>query len=269
MTLRLIAGIALAAVLAIAVINCAVTGPGGKKSLIFIGTDTEISIGAGMDSTVRKDNPILRDTVWQNYLNGIGQKIASSCDRRDIEYHFAVIDSDIVNAFAAPGGYIFVYTGLLKTMDNEGELAAVLAHEISHIVARHSIKQLQAAMGVSLVEQLVFGKDANALQSAINIGLGLAFAGYSRADENEADNYGIQYMVRAGYNPEAAITMFEKLAAMSSETTNIFEKLSASHPDTQERIQKSKALIDSMKPLPQGLQTYPQKYKIMKSRLRI
>jgi predicted Zn-dependent protease len=258
----------LLSLLLLLIFGCAVTGPGGKTSLIFIGTETEVSIGSGMDSTIRKENPVLRDTLWQQYLDGIGRKIVSVSDRKDLDYHFAIIDSNIVNAFATPGGYVFVYTGLLKQMDNEGELAAVLAHEISHVVARHGIKRLQAVMGVSLAEQLVFGNDPGIMAQVVNIGLGLTFAEYSRDNENEADNYGIQYMIKAGYDPRASITMFEKLAAMSQGNPNFFEKLSASHPETQERIQKSKALIQSLSPLPSGLQLNQQKYNSMKSRLR-
>jgi predicted Zn-dependent protease len=254
-------------ILILLVTGCATTGPGGKTSLIFIGSDTEVSIGQEMDASVRKDNKVLQDEAWQNYINEVGQKIVAVCDRKDIEYHFTVIDSNIVNAFATPGGYLFFYTGLLKEMENEAELAAVVAHEISHVVARHSVKRLQAAMGVSLLEQLVFGQNQDALKVAVDIGLGLSFAGYSRSNENEADNFGIQYMTEAGYNPEGAITMFEKLANMSQGDPNFFEKLSMSHPDTQDRIAKSKALIASMKPLPEGLQLHSQKYKIMRSRL--
>jgi len=153
-------------------------------------------------------------------------------------------------------------------MENEAELAAVVAHEVSHVVARHSVRRLQAAMGVSLLEQVVFGQNADALRTAVDIGIGLSFASYSRADENEADNYGIQYMVKAGYDPEGAITMFEKLASMSQGDPNFFEKLSMSHPDTKERIAKSKALIQSMRPLPQGLYLNSEKYKIMRARLK-
>ncbi len=221
-----------------------------------------------MDSAVQKENRISRDLLWEEYVNGVGQKIVAVCDRKDLEYHFAIIDTNVINAFATPGGYIFVYSGLLKQMDNEGEMAAVIAHEISHVVARHSIKRVQAAMGVTILEQLVFGNDPGALQQAVNIGMGLTFASFSRADENEADNYGIQYMTKAGYNPDAAITMFEKLAAMSQGDPNFFEKLSMSHPETQERITKSKALIESLQPLPSNLNTYPQKYRMMRLRLR-
>jgi len=255
-------------VLAAIITGCAVTGPGGKTSLIFIDSNTESSIGREMDSTVRAENRILKDQYWQEYIDQIGNKIVAVCDRKDIDYHFAIVDSDIVNAFATPGGYLFFYTGLLKTVDNESELAAVVAHEVSHVVARHSVKRLQAAMGVSLLEQLALGGSSDALKAAVNIGVGLSFASYSRTDENEADNYGIQYMTKAGYNPEGAVSMFEKLASVSQGDPNFFEKLSASHPDTQERISRSKALIQSMQPLPPGLVTNVDKYKIMRARLR-
>jgi predicted Zn-dependent protease len=256
-------------VIAIAIcIGCAVTGPKGQKSVILIGTATELSIGAGMDSTIRVENRILRDDAWQEYINQIGNKIVAVCDRKDLEYHFAIIDSNVVNAFATPGGYLFFYTGLLKQMDNEGELAAVVSHEISHVVARHGIKRLQAAMGVSLLEQLVFGKESGALQQAVNVGLGLTFASYSRANENEADNFGIQYMVKAGYDPNAAITMFKKLASLSGSDPSFFEELSMDHPDTQERIRNSESLIKSLETLPSELQLYSGKYRIMKARLK-
>ena len=248
--------------------SCATTGPGGKKSLIIIGSDTERSIGHEMDSTVRLENRILADPQWQDYANRVGNSLAAVCDRKDIEYHFVVIDSDMVNAFAAPGGYVYFYTGLLKAMDNEAEFASVAAHEISHLVGRHSVKRLQSAMGISLLEQLILGKDAGALSAAVNIGMGLAFAAYSRSDENEADNYGVQYMIKAGYDPTAAITMFEKLASMSNGDPNFFEKLSMSHPETKDRIAKSRTLIESLKPLPANLKLGTEKYKAMRARLR-
>jgi len=258
----------LVSIILLLALGCAVTGPGGKKSFILIGSDTETSIGQDMDQSVRQQNRILQDSLWQNYVSDIGQKIVEVCDRKDISYHFAIIDSNMVNAFAAPGGYIYLYTGLLKSMDNEAELASVIAHEVSHVVGRHSVKRLQAAMGVSLVEQLVLGQSSEAMRAVVNIGMGLTFASYSRSDENEADNYGIQYLVRAGYNPEAAVTMFEKLASMSDGSPSFFESLTMSHPDTQERIANSRALIEQMKPLPSNLAFGRETYQKMKNRLK-
>lgn len=265
-TLRTLMTIALVTV----VLGCATTGPGGKKSLIVIPTSYEVAIGQGMAEQIRQQETILQDSVWQNYVTEIGQRIVEVSDRQGIEYHFAVIESDQINAFAAPGGYIYFYTGLLKIMDTEAEFAAVMAHEISHIVARHSIQRIQAAMGAQLAYQLVFGDEGagEALNAAIGIGMNLAMAGYSRDAEREADQYGVIYMKRAGYHPEATVNMFQSLAeAGGGGERNVFEDLFASHPETQERIANVKKQIDAMKPLPDTLTRGRDKFQQMLSRL--
>ena len=252
------------------IVSCTTTGPGGEKSLILIPTSFELQVGAGMAQQVAETEKSLADPEWQTYLNEVGQKIVAVCDRTDIEYHFTVIESDQVNAFAAPGGYVYFYTGLLKLMENESEMAAVMAHEISHVVARHGIKRLQTAMGAQLAYQLVFGGDNNseALNDAISIGLGLAFADYSRDAEREADRYGIVYMGKAGYNPHGAETMFQKLmTAGGSGSQSVFEKLSSSHPESQERIDNARSQIAAMGALPSNLQTGRDRYQTMLKRL--
>lgn len=226
--------------------SCATTGPGGKKSLIFISTDQELSLGEQFDKQLRTENKVLADTVWQNYFNEIGQSIVKVCDRQDIQYHFTVIESEQINAFATPGGYVYIYTGLLDRINNEAELAAVTAHEISHIVARHSVKRLQSAVGIGLLQQIAFGGNPSATRDVINLGVGVALQGYSRANEFEADEYGIVYMTTAGYNPQGAIELFQMLASLGDAgQKNIFERLSASHPDTQARIDRVNQLISS------------------------
>lgn len=250
-------------------ISCATTGPGGKQSLIIIPTSQEVSIGEGMAQQVEEQEKVLPDSAWQSYITEIGTRIVAVCDRKDIDYHFTVIESDVVNAFAAPGGYVYFYTGLLRSMDNEAELAAVMAHEISHVVARHGIKRLQASLGVALAYELVFGKkQSEVLATAVNVGMGLAFADYSRDNEREADNFGIYYMVKAGYDPQGAIGMFEQLAKLGDAgSSNIFEKLARSHPETQERIQNARDEIKQMQPLPSGLVLNQDRYQQMVKRL--
>lgn len=251
-------------------VSCATTGPGGEKSLILIPTSYELQIGAGMAQQVAETEKSLPDPQWQEYINEVGQKIVAVCDRTDIEYHFTVIESDQINAFAAPGGYVYFYTGLLRIMDNESELVAVMAHEISHVVARHGIKRLQTAMGAQLAYQLVFGGDnkSEALNAAVTLGLGLAFAGYSRDAEREADRYGIVYMEKAGYDPHGAETMFQKLmAAGDAGSESVFEKLARSHPESQERIDNARTQIAEMGPLPANLKTGRDRYQTMIQRL--
>lgn len=139
------------------ILSCATTGPGGKKSLILIPTSTEVEIGREVSSGVESTEKLLNNQRVQNYVNDIGQKIVKVCDRRDIKYTFKVIDKAEVNAFACPGGFIYIYTGLIKIMDNEAQLAAVLAHEVGHIVARHSVKRLQAVYGYSILMDVLLG----------------------------------------------------------------------------------------------------------------
>lgn len=251
-------------------LSCATTGPGGKTSVIFIPVAQEVAIGEGMAQQVEHDEKILDDAEWQAYLNEVGQKIVKVSDRQDIQYQFKVIESDQINAFAAPGGYVYFYTGLLKVMENEAEMAAVMAHEISHVVARHSVKRIQAALGVALAYDLVFGSDGSskALDAAINVGMGLTFASYSRSNEREADEFGLVYLVKAGYNPQGEVTMYEKLAAQGGGERSVFEQLASSHPETQERINNAKAEIEQLKPLPSNLTYNSDRYLKMRARLK-
>ncbi|HUV30113.1 MAG TPA: M48 family metallopeptidase [Acidobacteriota bacterium] len=263
---RYLSFLALGAALLLA---CATTGPGGKKSFVIIPTSQEVAIGASMAEQVEQTEKRLPDSVWQTYLAEIGTSIVAVSDRKDIEYHFAVIESDQVNAFAAPGGYVYFYTGLLREMDSEAELAAVMAHEISHVVGRHGIKRLQAALGVSLAYQLVFGDNSSeVLQAAVGIGMGLAFAGYSREAEREADNFGLHYMVKAGYHSDGMLGMFATLAELGGDgSSDVFEQLSRSHPETQERIANTKRDIAAMQPFSPGLALNKEKYQSMLKRL--
>ena len=249
-------------------LGCTTTGPGGKTSLIIIPTSQEVAIGQGMAQEISQTEKPLPDAEWQAYINEVGQKIVKVCDRHDIEYQFTVIESDQINAFAAPGGFVYFYTGLLRDMDNEAEMAAVMAHEISHVVGRHGIKQVQAILGVSLAYDLATGgkEQSQAMQTAINVGLNLIFAGYSREHEREADEFGFTYMIRAGYDPHAMVTMFEKLAAHGSES-NSFEQLFASHPETQDRIKSAQTRLAAAAPLPDGLTLGTDRFQNMRSRL--
>ncbi len=250
--------------------SCATTGPGGKQSFILIPTGQEVEIGRGMAAEIDKTEKKLADSSWQKYLAEVGQKVVAVSDRKDLQYSFTVIESDQVNAFAGPGGFVYFYTGLLREMQSEGELAAVLAHEISHVVGRHSVKQIQTAMGAGLAYQLVFGdSDKKALSTAVAIGLNLAMSGYSRDAEREADRFGVEYMVKAGYDPQGMTAMFNTLARLGggSGGSDIFESLSSTHPDTQERIANTKAQIANMGTLPAGLKVNKDRYQQMVKRL--
>lgn len=249
-------------------LSCATTGPGGRKSLILVSTDQEISIGRQMDQQVRSSEKVLADTAWQNYVNDIGRKIVATTERRDLPFQFAVIESDQVNAFATPGGYVYFYTGLIRTCDKEAELVAVMAHEISHVVARHGVKRLQTVMGAEIVLSLALGGKSETTQSLAQTALGIILQGYSRSQESDADNFGVTYMTRSGYDPNGAVLMFEKLAQLGGGgPADIFEKIASDHPDTQDRIAKTKAEIAGMRPLPGGLSMDSPRYQQLHKRL--
>ena len=254
-------------ILAACLVGCVASGPGGKTSFVVVPTSQEVAIGQAMAQEIANTEKKLPDAAWQAYLTEVGQRLVTVCDRKDIEYRFTVIESDQINAFAAPGGFVYFYTGLLNMMENEAELAAVMAHEISHVVARHGAKRLQAAMGVSLAYELVFGENSSqTLQTAVGVGMSLLFAGYSRENEREADDFAVTYMIRAGYDPTAMETMFGKLAASGTEQ-NAFEKLVSSHPESQERIRNTSAAVTRKKPLPPNLTLGRERYQQMIKRL--
>lgn len=248
---------------------CVTTGPGGKKSFMMIGSGEESSIGAEMNQQILAESKLLDDSLWQDYINEVGQRIVAVCDRRSIEYHFAVIESEQVNAFALPGGYLYFYTGLLRLMENEAQLASVVSHEISHVVARHGMKRLQSALIAQVGYELVLGgsKNSDFVNIASGIGLTLVFSGYSRSAEREADRFGIHYMRQSGYDPRGAIGMFGHLAAAGDRSPNAFEKLVASHPETKERIRLAGSQIAEMGELGDDLRVNEKFYQQMLDRL--
>jgi len=224
-------------ILFLLIVGCVTTGPGGKKSLVVIPTESEIEIGKEVVKDVESQERVLNNPQVQNYVSNVGRKIANVCDRKDVKYSFKVLDSNEINAFACPGGFIYIYKGLMKQMDNEAQLAAVLAHEVGHVVARHSMKRLQAAYGYSILMEVALGdKLSQTAQQMVNAAAGLILLGYGRDNEYEADDYGILYTKKAGYNPKGMIQLFEKFKQMEGKPPSTFEKLLSSHPPARDRI---------------------------------
>jgi len=249
--------------------NCATTGPGGKRSLILIGTQDEVAIGQSLVKEVESQNKVSEDTILGNYVNRVGQKVASVSDRRDIAYHFKVLESPEINAFACPGGFIYIYSGLLKTMDNEAQLAGVLAHEVGHVVARHSVKRLQQVLGLQVLLSLTLGESSELTQKAVSTGIGVILQGYSRQNEFEADYDGAYYMTTAGYDPEGMIQLFGKFKEMEKNRKSTpLDQLLASHPPTPERIAKVEEHIKSFNLEGKKLTLGQESYQKMKSRLK-
>jgi len=256
-----------ATLLAVLGSGCATTGPGGKKSLILIGDGEERSLGSRMAGQIKAESQIVTDPTVNEYVNRVGQRIVRLSDRPGIPYEFVVIESKDVNAFALPGGYIYVYTGLLKHLDTEAQLAGVLGHEISHVVARHGVKQLQEGMGLQVLSQILLGGSSETTQALVGQSLALLMKGYSRSMESEADHMGILYSTRAGHNPRGMVQVLEKLNQLSGGGGGFWESLSSDHPPPARRIAAVKADMNAMG-LDVGLPDNAQAYQTMRVRLK-
>jgi len=254
-------------VLGLVLAGCSTTGPGGKKSVILIGETEERGIGDKMNAQIRAEKRIYTDPMVNDYVNRTGQRIARLSDRPDLPYQFAIIEDKTLNAFAVPGGYVYVHTGLLRELDSQSQLAGVLGHEISHIVARHSVKLLQEGLGLQILSTLVFGGSSQVTQTAVNVGLALVLKGYSRGAEAEADEYGTIYMARAGYNPEGMAQVMDKLARASASGDGFWENVASDHPPAARRAAAVRAEIKA-KGLDAGLPFDPEPYAGVKCRVR-
>ena len=213
-----------------------------------VSTQQEVQIGADYSRQINRQLPMLNDQATNNYVNQIGQQLAAIADPRGLRYNFYVVNSDVVNAFALPGGYVYVNRGLIERADNLSEFAGVLAHEIGHVAERHSIEQLQRAQNANLGLQVLYGvllgrNPSGVEQAGIQVGGSAVFAGYGRDAEREADAVGIGYMVRAGYNPIGMATFFEELLSMQQRQPSRVEQWFSTHPTTQERVNNTRAII--------------------------
>jgi len=249
-------------------LGCATTGPGGRKSFILISTNEEFSIGEKMAKQVEQEEKVLNDSLVQDYVNQVGQRIAGISDRKELPFHFKVLDSKEINAFACPGGYIYLYSGLLKILEDEAELSGVLAHEISHVVARHGVKRLQKVLGLQVVLSIAFGSKSEVSKELVATGIGIILQGYSRENELEADQFGTFYMKQAGFNPNGMKNLLGKLDKLSDEEPAFFEKLLASHPPTKERIARVENQISGFGKKVEGLPFNKGEYEKIKKRIQ-
>jgi predicted Zn-dependent protease len=223
-----------------------------KKETLLIDTESEVSLGRDMDLEVQRKLKILNDPQMQYRLNNIGLNVAGSSDRGDLNYYFRIVKDKELNAFAIPGGFIYVNSGLMD-ISTDNELACVLGHEIGHIAARHSVKSLQANLGYQLIMGIVFGVSGKKdMARAMNTVFNLVNLGYSRKDEFLADKLAVKYARRAGFNPYGMVTFFEKLKEEAQNKGPNFNLVFlSSHPPIEERIKnvKEEMKLHGLKPV--------------------
>jgi predicted Zn-dependent protease len=211
----------------------------------------EVKLGTRLDVEIRKKVEVV--TEGQERVNRIGSRVARSSRRPNLVYRFHIIRDKEINAYSAPGGHIYITTALLA-LANDDELASVLAHEIGHVVARHSLKTLQQSQFLGGIADLigsvtgVAGDDAGQLgKAAASIVAGGLLASHNREEEREADYLGVNGMARAGFSPQGMVTMFEKLQRMSRTNPGLLGSLFSDHPDVQERIDNTRYEINHMR----------------------
>ncbi len=217
-----------------------------KQEHLLFGTAREVQLGRSTAQRVEKEFAISNDAQLQARVEQIGQKLAAVCDRKDIIYCFRVLETEEVNAFSLPGGYVYVNKGLIEKTASDDELAGVLAHKIGHIVARHSIKRLQASLGYNLLSILavVATKDPR-FKKGTDLAFSQLMLGYAREDELLADQLAIKYLRKAGYNPEAVVTFLKKLQQIEKERPlrPLISSFARTHPYISQRIGATKQEI--------------------------
>ena len=221
---------------------CAVNPVTGKKELALISESQEIQMGQQAAVEVRQSSGVVPDSALQAYVRGIGLRLAKASERPNLPWSFDVVDDPAVNAFALPGGSIFITRGILSYMQNEAELATVLGHEIGHVTARHSVQQMsraQVAQGLLGVGSIL-SSDVAAVAGVASQGLGLLFLKYSRDHETQADDLGFRYSLTDGYDVRAMRSMFEMLERVSaSGGGGRLPQWLATHPDPGNRIART------------------------------
>jgi hypothetical protein len=222
----------------------------GIGNLNLSSIESDVRMGKQAAAEVERDVQLINDPVITEYVNRIGQNIVKNSDATQFTFSFKVVDSDEVNAFALPGGFAYVNSGLILAADDEAELAGVMAHEIAHVAARHASENnskgtlFQIGMIPAII--LTGGVLGTAIQEVSQIALPMGMFKFSRGAETEADKLGLEYMYLTGYDPAATISFFEKLQA--KESTRKVNSLFASHPPTPDRVEKEKKNIELILP---------------------
>ena len=238
-----------------------------------ISTQQEVQMGTEYAQQINAQLPIIKDPEVVRYINVLGDSIAKLADDRSLDWQFFVVNSSEVNAFAVPGGYVYVNRGLVERAQKMDQLAGVLGHEIGHVVRRHSVKQMEQAqganIGVTLACVLTQICNNQATAAAINVGGSALFAKFSRDDEAQADEEGVKNTVRAGIDPRGIPEMFRILLNERERSPSTVDAWFATHPLEESRIQATEAQIAQISPaILNTLTKDSQSFQAFKQRVR-
>jgi hypothetical protein len=242
----------------------------GKRGLgDWYSIEKEVRMGKEFAQQVEASVKLVNDPVVNEYVNRIGQNLVRNSDAK-VPFTIKVVDDDTINAFALPGGFFYVDSGLILAADDESELAGVMAHEIAHVCARHAMRQMTRGNIANIATiPLIFvgGGLGYGVRQAAGIGLPLTFMSFSRGFEAEADYLGTQYLYKTGYDPNGLVTMFEKIDALQKKKPGTLSKAFSSHPQTPDRIEKTQDEIAKILPAKDQYVVTTSEFDSVKARL--
>ena len=242
------------------------------KGVNLFSLEREIALGKQLAQEVERSSKLIDDPVVTEYVNRVGQNLVRNSDAR-VPFTIKVIDSDEVNAFALPGGFFYVNSGLILRAQEESELAGVMAHEISHVCARHGTKNATKGelMQLATIPLILLGPGGWAgygLYEGLNLAIPVTYLKFSRDAEREADYLGIQYMYKTGYDPNSYVTFFERIQADEKRRPGTIPKVFSTHPPTPERIENTQKEIARILPARQEYIVTTSEFDTVKARLR-
>ena len=241
------------------------------KGVNIYSLEREIALGKQAAQEVERTSKLVTDPMVTEYVNRVGQNIVRNSDCK-VPFTIKVIDSDEINAFALPGGFFYVNSGLILHADEEAELAGVMAHETAHVCARHGTRNATKAeiaqfASIPLILLGPVGMAGYGLYEGLNLAIPMGFLKFSRDNEREADYLGLQYMFKAGYDPNAFVSFFEKIEAEERRHPGSVPKIFATHPPTPERVQKAQQEIATILPTREEYVVTTSEFDVVKTRL--
>jgi len=220
-----------------------------RQDYTITSTDKEVSLGLRMARAVEREVAFVEDAAVQARVRTIGERIVAVCGRQELVYQFTAIDEEEMNAFALPGGYVYVHQGLIDKTDSDDELAGVIAHEVAHIVARHAIHRYEGQLGVQLASLAAIASRDASMSRGVGVAIQSTRLAYARQDELEADRLAVTYMQEAGFDPNAILTFLEKLRASEERRDRYLPRgvvrpqYALTHPYVPERLRAVKEAL--------------------------